>query len=277
MSAVKLIDDLTIHRIHPLTHIYLLAELSPQRTFTIPPKKASTPDTSAKMPPKAAPVRPATPTPPPAGAGAAPSKDDTNDILVLQDFMDTIDQIPVEMTRVHSDLNELGAVLYCKLICLCRKLTAATLCNLERKLHQLIDWVQDPTIGPEQRFGLLQEIAEEAARYKLGGDDKIRVAGGACDGIMAHQRHISDLLASSTLLEKDPPSPYTATLTLPAVPAPPAGRRGGRTTGSPFTGKDGGGTPKRKKKAKETTKDDDDVSSVNGKEEKKKAASKRKK
>lgn len=137
--------------------------------------------------------------------------------------------------------------------------------------------MQDPTIGPEQRFGLLQEIAEEAARYKLGGDDKIRVAGGACDGIMAHQRHISDLLASSTLLEKDPPSPYTATLTLPAVPAPPAGRRGGRTTGSPFTGKDGGGTPKRKKKAKETAKDDDDVSSVNGKEDKKKAASKRKK
>lgn len=28
--------------------------------------------------------------------------------------MDTIDQIPVELTRVHSDLNELGAVLYCE-------------------------------------------------------------------------------------------------------------------------------------------------------------------
>lgn len=63
------------------------------------------------------------------------------------------------------------------------KLTTATLCNLERKLHQLIDWVQNPRIGPEKRFQLLQEIAEEAARYKLGGDDKIRVAGGACDGV----------------------------------------------------------------------------------------------
>lgn len=28
--------------------------------------------------------------------------------------MDTLDQIPPELTRVHSDLNELGAVLYCK-------------------------------------------------------------------------------------------------------------------------------------------------------------------
>lgn len=30
--------------------------------------------------------------------------------------MDTLDQIPPELTRVHSDLNELGAVLYCKRI-----------------------------------------------------------------------------------------------------------------------------------------------------------------
>jgi hypothetical protein len=55
--------------------------------------------------------------------------------------------------------------------------------TLEGKLNQLVEWIQDPSIGPEKRFQLLQEIAEEAARYKLGGDDKIRVAGGACDGV----------------------------------------------------------------------------------------------
>jgi inhibitor of growth protein 3 len=125
--------------------------------------------------------------------------------------MDTLDQIPSELTKVHSDLNELGAVLYCEWIGVlgtllsrtlddarpsytmgrgCRKgarekeLTdSATLLNLETKLNTLVDWIQDATIGPEQRFQLLQEIAEEAARYKLGGDDKIRVAGGACDGV----------------------------------------------------------------------------------------------
>jgi inhibitor of growth protein 3 len=62
-------------------------------------------------------------------------------------------------------------------------MTSATLVNLETKLHQLIEWIQDPSIDPARRFQLLQEIAEEAARYKLGGDDKIRVAGGACDGV----------------------------------------------------------------------------------------------
>ena len=59
----------------------------------------------------------------------------------------------------------------------------ATLVNLENKLDTLVRWIQDPSIGQERRFQLLQEIAEEAARYKLGGDDKIRVAGGACDGV----------------------------------------------------------------------------------------------
>ena len=54
---------------------------------------------------------------------------------------------------------------------------------LQGKLDQMMLWLQDPTIKPEQRFQLLQEIGEEAARYKLGGDDKIRVAAGACDAV----------------------------------------------------------------------------------------------
>jgi inhibitor of growth protein 3 len=41
-------------------------------------------------------------------------ENDAHDLLVIQDFMDTLDQIPPELTRVHSDLNELGAVLYCE-------------------------------------------------------------------------------------------------------------------------------------------------------------------
>lgn len=67
------------------------------------------------MPPKAAAVvaRSPSPTPPP----PQPQKNDANDILVIQDLMDTIDQIPIELTRVHSDLNELGAVLYCECGC----------------------------------------------------------------------------------------------------------------------------------------------------------------
>lgn len=65
------------------------------------------------MPPKAyaAVVEPLSPSPPPL---TAQSIDDAQDILVVSDIMDTLDQIPSELTRVHSDLNELGAVLFCE-------------------------------------------------------------------------------------------------------------------------------------------------------------------
>ncbi|WWC85940.1 uncharacterized protein L201_000810 [Kwoniella dendrophila CBS 6074] len=233
------------------------------------------------MPPKMAPVQaPPSPSPPP------PTANDAQDILVIQDIMDTLDQIPPEITRVYSDLNELGAVLY------------STLLSLEKKLYTLINWIQDPDIKPEQRFELLQEIAEEAARYKLGGDDKIRVAGGACDGIMAHQKHLSNLLAASTLLNPSPTSPYTQTLTLPFAQPVVNTRRLQRAANSPFrnSGKDAAGpsnegrigdTPTKKKKGRITqlgnnsnnknSIDDDDASSVGGGEkEKKKPAKKRK-
>lgn len=93
---------------------------------------------------------------------------------------------------------------------------------------------------------------------------------------MAHQRHISDLLAASTLLDNNPPSPYTVALTLPAAPLPAPTRRGGRTTGSPFNDR---GTPTKRKKnrAAQVSKDDDDASSVNGKDNGKKVPVKRKK
>lgn len=41
---------------------------------------------------------------------------EAQDMLVIQDLMDTLDQLPPELTRVYSDLNELGAVLYSELV-----------------------------------------------------------------------------------------------------------------------------------------------------------------
>ncbi|WVR03501.1 hypothetical protein IAU60_000492 [Kwoniella sp. DSM 27419] len=223
------------------------------------------------MPPKMSVAAPLSPSPPPM------VNDDAQDILVIQDLMDTLDQIPPELTRVFSDLNELGAVLY------------STLIGLEEKLYKLINWIQDPTIKPEKRFELLQEIAEEAARYKLGGDDKIRVAGGACDGIMAHQKHISNLLAASSLLNPSPPSPYTQTLTLPHAQPVVNSRRLQRAANSPsrqYAAKEAalnearvGDTPTKKKKGRVgqlVNRDDDETSSVGGDKEKKKATKKRK-
>jgi inhibitor of growth protein 3 len=249
------------------------------------------------MPPKGVVV--ASPSPPPM------PPNDVQDLLVIADMVDTLDHVPAEVTRVHSDLNELSAVLYCKLSqnFRGRKLTySATLVTLENKLNTLVTWIQDDSVSPADRFQLLQEIAEEAARYKLGGDDKIRVSAGACDGVslpvstfivlpadqqlMHHQKHISNLLQSSTLLASAPPSPYTQALTL-ANPQPLTNTRRGvlaRAANSPFGGRgyaaaSGSGetvkdkdTPSKKKKSRVAqlgVKDDDEVS-IGGKKPTKK-------
>lgn len=60
------------------------------------------------MPPKH-PLPAASPSPPPIAV-----TNEAQDMLVIQDLMDTLDQMPPELTRVYSDLNELGAVLYSK-------------------------------------------------------------------------------------------------------------------------------------------------------------------
>ena len=103
---------------------------------------------------------------------------------------------------------------------------------------------------------------------------------------MAHQRHVSNLLASSTLLHSGPPSPYTQSFTLAQASMYTSSRRGvlSRAVNSPFAGGLGGAgggggrqggatggtereTPTKKKKSRVQTlgvRDDDDVSSVGG-------------
>jgi len=94
---------------------------------------------------------------------------------------------------------------------------------------------------------------------------------------MHHQKHISNLLQSSTLLASAPPSPYTQALTL-ANPQPLTNTRRGvlaRAANSPFGGRgyaaaSGSGetvkdkdTPSKKKKSRVAqlgVKDDDEVS-----------------
>lgn len=107
------------HIIHTTTHhpniiasTNRLPSARPQ--LTLSSNRLFSTQSSCAMPPKAsAPVIHAAPSPsPPPQSGSGGN--DAQDLLIIQDFMDTLDQIPSELTKVHSDLNELGAVLYCE-------------------------------------------------------------------------------------------------------------------------------------------------------------------
>jgi len=92
----------------------------------------------------------------------------------------------------------------------------ATLVTLENKLNTLVTWIQDDSVSPADRFQLLQEIAEEAARYKLGGDDKIRVSAGACDGVssVTQLRPPTLLILSSSIIRSISQTSYRTRLFL---------------------------------------------------------------
>jgi inhibitor of growth protein 3 len=106
---------------------------------------------------------------------------------------------------------------------------------------------------------------------------------------MAHQKHISNLLAASSLLERAPPSPYTQSLALTNIPVYSTSRRQARAANSPFGGRGYAGasvaaaagepkdtpTKKKNRRVQQLGKEDDEVSSVGG--EKKKAPVKKRK
>jgi inhibitor of growth protein 3 len=108
---------------------------------------------------------------------------------------------------------------------------------------------------------------------------------------MTHQRHISNLLDASTLLDSAPPSPYTTALTLTTLPTVGLSRRQiARAANSPFGGRPASGagagagegrtgdTPTKKKKAtrvQQLGREDDDASSVGGGRDRKAPAKKK--
>ena len=59
----------------------------------------------------------------------------------------------------------------------------ASLIHLTDSIKALTGKVLDPDSTPLDRLTALREVAEFAQRFKLGGEDKIRVVGGVCEGV----------------------------------------------------------------------------------------------
>lgn len=126
-----------------------------------------------------------------------------HDLVTVANFADTLDALPLELTRGFSDLRELDAVLSCscffflpllpwppphliKLESTHNRLSpssTASLIHLTESIKALTAILLDPTATPAERLAILREVAVFAQRFKLGGEDKIRVVGGVCEGV----------------------------------------------------------------------------------------------
>lgn len=93
-----------------------------------------------------------------------PTAEELTLYTTLSAYADALDALPLDLTRSFSDLRELDAVL------------GPHLNSLTNRLNQLTAVIEDPGFNPGERLLALKEVAEEARAYKMGGEDKIRVA-----------------------------------------------------------------------------------------------------
>lgn len=101
-------------------------------------------------------------------------------------FGDCIEALPPTLTRSISDLRELDAVL------------SGSISTITDQLNELLKMLEDPSVTPEQRFHHLRRLADEAKDFRLGGEDKIRVATGTCETVRCASTPIGAIALTNT-------------------------------------------------------------------------------
>jgi inhibitor of growth protein 3 len=117
--------------------------------------------------------------------GTASSSSSANSAVyslsLLSEYTHTLDSLPLDLSRNFADLRELDAVL------------SASMSSITTKISALTQMIEEGAGKQEERLWLLMEIAEEANRLRLGGEDKIRVACQAADNLRSHTGHLRTL------------------------------------------------------------------------------------
>ena len=138
-------------------------------------------------------------------------------LTLLSEYTQSLDSLPADVSRQFADLRELDAVL------------SASVHALTSKINRLIDMIESNAAPKEQRIWLLMEIADEAQRLKLGGEDKIRVAAQVADFLKGQHENMTSLLHipgfSRTILSRHTVYPHVAPRSYAPVSMYENGRR----------------------------------------------------
>ncbi|KAG6851398.1 hypothetical protein H0H93_005796 [Arthromyces matolae] len=102
-------------------------------------------------------------------------------LALLSEYTHTLDTLPIDLSRNFGELREVDAVL------------SASITNFVSKIDALTQMIEQGTVSKKDRLWLLSQIAEEATRLKVGGDDKIRMACIAADNLKSHMGHLRTL------------------------------------------------------------------------------------
>ncbi|KAK7063893.1 chromatin modification-related protein [Favolaschia claudopus] len=143
-------------------------------------------------------------------------------LSLLNEYTHTLDSLPLDLSRSFADLRELDAVL------------SASMSSITTKIQTLTEMIEQRKGKPEERLWLLMEIADEATRLRLGGEDKIRVACIAADNLKSHSSHLRALTEhipgfDANTLNRRTTYPHVATRSFMPIASLELGRR--RRTG----------------------------------------------
>ncbi|KAI6154011.1 hypothetical protein BKA82DRAFT_4096458 [Pisolithus tinctorius] len=104
-------------------------------------------------------------------------------LSLLSEYTHTLDCLPFDLSRNFADLRELDAVL------------SSSMTSITTKIQKLTQVIEEGALSKQERLFLLTEIADEAARLRLGGEDKIRVACQAADNVNGHISYMRALIS----------------------------------------------------------------------------------
>ncbi|KIK70446.1 hypothetical protein GYMLUDRAFT_32462 [Collybiopsis luxurians FD-317 M1] len=165
-------------------------------------------------------------------------------LSLLSEYTHTLDSLPLDLSRNFADLRELDAVL------------SSSMASITQKITNLTRMIEEGTGKKEERLWLLTEIAEEAARLKPGGEDKIRVACQAADSLKSHTNHLRELAESvpdfnASTLNRHTTYPHVAAKSFMPLTAFETSRRRRGGIGSLLTSATDPSPAKRKRTAKD--------------------------
>lgn len=185
-----------------------------------------------------------------ASTSQASNIDSVYTLALLQEYNHSLDSLPTDLSRNFADLRELDAVL------------SSSMASIIIKIRHLTKVIEDGSSSNLDRLILLADIADEAARLKLGGEDKIRVACQAADNLKGHIDHMRLLLAQvpsfdASSLSRRTTYPHISSRSYMPIPENSRRKRGGY--GSIMSSAPDVSPAKRKRNAR-----DDDIDITGG-------------
>lgn len=168
-------------------------------------------------------------------------------LALLGEYTHTLDSLPIDLSRNFADLRELDAVL------------SSSVLSITAKIQNLTAMIEEGRATKQERLWLLTDIAEEAQRLKLGGEDKIRVACQGADTLRSHTTHMRALAMhipgfDSAPLDRTTVYPHVSERAYMPPVAEQTGRRRRGVLGSIMTNPDPNPSPAKRKRV---PKDDD--------------------